>query len=171
MYRILTNILTRPGEFVGDVSYYHLSNIRNILNLNDRNIKNNVRFKVVCLKRNKELVVRSFLKATESKRGTFNHWTARNHPDWLSGKYIEYGQWDPMYPKYQLPKEEGIRKYYDDYYDMAYKLEKLFPDNFKIFASPDVLNLEGYQTAMLYFLGFKNFTCRLDIRKNVQFKD
>jgi len=170
MYRIISNLLARPGAIVGDVSFYHLPNIETILKLEDRDIKRNVEFKVICLKRDKDLVVRSFMKATKSERGEFNHWTSRKSQHWENGDYDDYGQWDPMYPKYDLPKEDAINKYYDDYYVIASKLQKLFPDKFRIFDTVRVLNYDADQVAMLRFAGFDKFNIKLDIKKNVQFK-
>lgn len=171
LYRIISNLSARPGDIVADVSFYHLSNMEAILSLGDRDIKRNIDFKVICLKRDKELVLRSFMKATKSDRGEFNHWTDRASKHWTDNNYDEYGQWDPMYPKYDLPKEEAIGKYYDDYYTKAEDLFKKFPGNFRIFDTVSVLNNESAQIDMLEFAGFTPgpLAIRLDIRKNVQF--
>jgi hypothetical protein len=76
-----------------------------------------------------------------------------------------------MYPKYDLPKEEAIGKYYDDYYVVAEGLAEKFPNNFRIFDTISTLNEKDAQAEMLTFAGFtpELLTIKLDIKKNVQF--
>ncbi len=168
-------MLARRGKIVGDVGYQHLPNIETILNN-----KNNV--KVIALKRDKDLVVQSYIKSTEFPGNDgFNHWTDRSSSHWYNGNYVEiiprndyrHGQhYERRFPKYDLPKKEALGAYHDDYYIEVQRLEKLFPNLIRTFDVPDVLNDEQTQIKMLSFAGFKpkDFVIRLNVKLNQSHK-
>jgi len=58
---MLSNLLARSGAIVGDVAFYHLLNMRKLLSLNDRDIKRNVRFRIICLKKHIMITYRIIL--------------------------------------------------------------------------------------------------------------
>jgi len=116
---------TYPGFFVGDIAFY-------TLNYTEYFFKMFPNVKFVCLKRNKEDVVKSFIKMVNlhntSNVNIINgeHWNAL----WRT-KSQGITFWRHCLPKYDLPLKEAWEKYYDDYYNIATDLEIKY-SNFKI---------------------------------------
>ena len=88
----------------------------------------------ICMTRNKEDVVKSFLRVTAG----VNHWNSCHKI--LSDLNI----WYAMFPKIkESSKEESIRIYVDRYYQQAEKFEQEYPTSFKIFDIHDLNSREG----------------------------
>ena len=123
---------------VSDVSFYNLNYIENFINVREDT-------KFICLKRNKDEVIESYMKKTIGR----NHWSGNS--DNLIG-YKEDLKWDKCYPKYNLPKEDALAMYWEDYYSIATEMEKLYPNNIKVFDMNTVLNTTTSQSEMLSFI-------------------
>lgn len=105
--------------------------------------------KFVCLKRNKDEVVKSFLN--KFKRQNNNPLQDHNDPTLIKN------EWDAAFPKYDtsLSLEEAIGRFYDDYYEIARDKQEEFPEHFKIFAT-DSLNTSDGVASILSFIGYQN---------------
>lgn len=106
--------------------------------------------KCVCLKRDRDEVVESFLAHSPFS----NHWTDPESLHWNHNKDVHTTQ-AYQWPKYDLPKKEAIGAYWDEYYSHAEYLQSRYPDNFKIYSMHGALNTEFWQRHMLSFAGIK----------------
>lgn len=133
--KLYQRINLKEFNFVGDVSFYNLPYINLFL-------KKNKNTKFILLKRDREEVVRSFLKKTK----TSNHFQKG-----AVTKHI----WDECFPRFEAKdKAEAIEKYYDHYYDLSKEIPN---DNiFKI--NTLELNNKNKCMEMLNFCGFTNPT-------------
>ena len=148
-------------KLLGDIAYYYLSYVGEILELVPQ-----CRF--VCIKRDREQTVESWLKKSVVKR-----WRSRWIADRLSALitrtpfYTEYNHWqehdgtvwkpdpvwDSCFPKFDAPsKRRAIEMYWDYYYEEAARLENAYSDSFQIFDIGDLSSGEG-QERILRFIG------------------
>ncbi|MDQ7031611.1 MAG: galactosyltransferase-related protein [Desulfonauticus sp.] len=124
-------------KYVGDVGFYWLPYVECVL-------KQFPDAKFICLKRDKEETIKSFLKKTEGR----NHWIKHDGKKWKND-YI----WDRCFPKYEVEdKEEALKLYWEEYYNRASYLEKKYPKNFRIF-NITVLNSSESFMEILDFIG------------------
>jgi len=106
--------------------------------------------RIVCLKRPREEVVASFCQWLDKTMPLpTNHWAERPAPGWHH---------DPLrtriYPQYDTPnREEGIRRYWDEYYRRVGELIERFPEHIRLFDTYEALNTEAGQREMLTFVG------------------
>jgi hypothetical protein len=124
-----SELLTKSSNalYFGDVSASLLSYVQIILEKHPES-------KFICIKRDREAVVRSFLRVTTG----VNHWKASNH------RLNKLNLWYHLFPKIDgITKEESIRAYVDAYYDQAGKIENKYPNSFKIFNIDDLNSTEG----------------------------
>jgi len=126
----------REVSIVGDVASSYL-------NYTDLFIENNPSVKIICLKREKESCVQSFLRKT----------VGRNNFQYGKEPRTIFGITSPDYPSI-LTKKEAIRTYYDDYYKIAEKFEKKYSNNFKIF-DMECLNTSEGVNDILEFCGYE----------------
>lgn len=109
---------------IGDVAFYYLPYVELIVE------RSRLPVSFVCLKRDREQTIRSFLEHTRYR----NHWFQHDGSHWRPDD-----TWDPCFPKYQTPdKAKCINQYWLDYYEEAERHQRAF-DNFQIF-DVDVLN-------------------------------
>lgn len=139
----LIKILLNNARFVGDVGYYWINYIPFIVSA-----IHDVRF--VCLKRDMNETIKSFINVPVSTYFVEN--ISENPRAWA-------------FPKYDLPYELAIEQYYDEYYEMAEKFEKLYPKLFRIFPM-DKLNSKEGQKEILDFAGFKNHNYCVGVKLN-----
>lgn len=119
----------------GDVACYYLPYVERILSVHPL-----ARF--VCLKRDREETIASFIKKTPRK----NHWVNHDGIQW------RHSPWDHCFPKYLASsKEDAIGRYWDEYYGRAAELQSRFPSLFRIFPT-ESLNTEDGQCDVLDFL-------------------
>ncbi len=122
-------------RLVGDVASYYLPYVEHILS-----VYLSTRF--VCLKRDREETIASFVKKTPRK----NHWMAHD------GSWWRHSPWDQCFPKYHASsKEEAIGRYWDDYYRRAEELQSRYPASFRVFPIETLNTLDG-QRRILDFL-------------------
>lgn len=119
--------------------------------------------KFICLKRDKEAVVKSYMAKTPDR----NHWTRRDSKYWSDKKWprekrCPYGS---CYPKFDADKEEAIGLYWDYYETVSETYEQAFPDNFRIF-SVEYLNTRDGCEKILRFAGYDEMIIKIGIHKN-----
>jgi len=125
------------GNYIGDVALYYLPYVRFILSVEPKT-------KFICLERNREKVIKSFLSICKER----DMWT--NDPN-RTVTPIEIS-----FPKYPISdKKLAIGMYWDEYFELAHQLEKEFPNNFKIFQIEKLNSKEGVKE-ILDFAGFEN---------------
>ena len=132
-------IINYPGALVGDVALYYLHYIPEILS-----VMPDVKF--VCLQRDYEDTVRSYLQHQKERHVSFsvNKFPAYNSP------YL----WHYVRPKYNTnDEEEGLRMYLDEYIEKSETFAKQIPEQFRVYKMEDVLNDEGSQREMLEWIG------------------
>lgn len=109
--------------------------------------------KAVALKRPRADLVESFMR----------HWPEENY--WSSEESEHFGDQYPelnatgpdpawlatTFPKYDLPKEEAIGAYWDEYYDICKIWAHRLPDSMIIMPMHDALNTAGGQKRILDF--------------------
>lgn len=143
---------TAPGlDLAGDVGFYYLPYVEQILEL-----AASTRF--VCLKRDRQATVHSYLTKTRHK----NHWIQHDGTEW------RFDAWDRCYPKYAVTdKAEAIGMYWDEYYSRAAALESAHPEAFRVY-DMDVLNTPEGQNALFDFIGIPQRVRRvnLDVHEN-----
>ena len=140
------NLLLNYEETVGDVGWYWLNYVPFIVGYIP-----NVRF--VCLQRDRDETIDSYRRRRDNQIAMFG-------PD---------GANSPMFPMYQqydnIPPDEKLALYYDEYYAQAESHEKFYPNNFRIF-SIENLNTEEGQKEILDFAGFKNHRYKVGVKLN-----
>ncbi len=100
-----------------------------------------VRF--LCLRREREATVQSFLR----KVGPRHHWYAHD------GRRFLADAWDRCFPKYGEPdRAAALGRYWDDYYQRAEAFARDRPERFAIFPVA-ALNSAAGQAAILDFAG------------------
>lgn len=132
---IMNSINSRSQKFIGDVGFYYLPYVEEILK--------NKNSKIIILKREKQKVISSYVKKTTS----MNHWNEHDGKHWL------FNSWDHCFPKFKTrTKEEAISKYYDHYYDLCQRIsqENCF------WINTEDLNNESVCLEMLKWCGFEN---------------
>ena len=150
-----------PINFIGDIAYYYLKYVDDILTINQ-----NVRF--VCIKRDKTKTVDSWMS-----KSALHRWRSLQLADWLKSKITRTpfhtsknfwqkhdgsvwqldAVWDKTFPKFEAgSKREAIEKYWDYYYAEAEQTELRHPAHFRIFDISKMSNPEG-QKEILTFVG------------------
>lgn len=120
--------LSEESNFCGDVGLYFIQYVLIIL-------KKYPNTKFICLKREKNLVLRSFMKKTRGR----NHWMERI--PWYQTRDVV---WDKIFPRFNVSnKKEAIGLYWDIYYLTASDFEKRFPENFRIFPTEFLNSISG----------------------------
>lgn len=137
---------------VNDIAFYNLPYVYNLS-------KYFLSAKFVCLKRSKDQTVNSYMIKTDGR----NHWTSGK------GEWNADGIWDKCYPTYPFDKKTSIALYWEEYYYIANRLERLMPDRFRVFDMYYVLNTESGQRTLFEFLGLDNYKIILNNRMNVNY--
>lgn len=114
--------------------------------------------KIACLKRDREETYHSFV----TKLGKNHHWS--NKKDWGNSTYDINSKWDVCFPNYELPREDAIYKYYDDYYNRIDILSKYYP--IKTFDMHSVLNTESGQVELFEYFNIIDYNINLNINLN-----
>ncbi len=122
------------------------------------------RVKFICMWRDPEEVFESWMKRDVET----SHWTSTKSkhwkPEWRKG-FVYRG----CFPRYDLPKEEALRKYITEYYQKAKTLEQHYGDFFRIF-DIDSLNTEEGVISMLDFIDIEreDMNIQVGIKTNTQ---
>lgn len=143
----------RNASIGGDAGSYYLPYVEMIL-------KTFPRTKFVCLERDIYEVVDSYLKKTP----TVNHWTDCESSFWSD--YDDFNNWDRCFPKYNLPKNEAIERYCWDYSVEVDRLQKTYPNNFKVYPFKKLLTKHAFQNDLKEFLNIHDWEYILNIWEN-----
>ncbi len=106
--------------------------------------------RIVCLKRPREEVVASFGRWLDrSTPLPTNHWAREPADGWHH---------DPLrsrnFPKYDTAdREEGIGRYWDEYYARVDELAERYPEHLRLFNTYEALNTEKGLSELLSFVG------------------
>lgn len=128
---------------VGDVASFYLPFLDEIL-------RQAPDVRVVCLKRDRGAVIRSFCKWLDRVHVLpTDHWSRTLKPGWYRDP-----DWSRIFPKYDADsREEAIGKYWDEYYERAEQFAARFPQNVRIFDTDYALNTEAGIREVLTFVG------------------
>ena len=133
---------TRKERFVGDVASFYLPYVEEAIRF-DPGVR------IICLKRPREEVVEGFCRFLDrSSRYLINHWTCEPQNGWYHDPI-----WTRIFPQYETQdREEGIRKYWEEYYRTAEDLARRFPENVRIWDT-QILTAEQGVREVLSFAG------------------
>ena len=150
LFEWLEFLLSLDGhKFVGDTGMYYLPYIERIIDKYPE-------VKIIVMERNKEEVVKSYIKKTTGR----NHWFDHDGKEWEKDD-----KWDPCYPKYDVHnKEEALEKYWEDYKNQTDNLILKFPEKIKKWTI-QALNTTSGKNEILNFLNYN-----LDRNINQEFK-
>jgi len=155
-------------KLVGDVAFYYLPYVRLIL-------KKNFNIQFICLQRDEEETVNSYIKKTRGKkrRGILDKlFPSKERNPWIhhnGRKWSKDPLWDKCYPKYDINnKKEAIRLYWQEYYQTASELQQEFPENFRIFPMESLNSIKG-QKEILSFVRIteNNMILNVGLKENV----
>ena len=133
----LADIARYPAPTVGDVASYWLPYLPWVL-------EHVPDVRVICITRDRDEVVRSFLHKTRGR----NHWLRHDGSTWALDPL-----WDPVFPKYDVgDKETALGLYWDDYYRECARLRGLYPRHFREWRI-EALNDPRQVTEILRFAG------------------
>lgn len=137
------------NKFVGDTGMYYLPYVEQIIDKYPE-------VKIIAMERDKEEVVKSYIKKTTGR----NHWFDHDGKEWDKDD-----KWDPCYPKYDISnKEKALEKYWEDYKSQTDNLILKFPDKIKKWTIQSLNTLNG-KNEILNFLNYN-----LDRNINQEFK-
>ncbi|MDH3645693.1 MAG: sulfotransferase [Gammaproteobacteria bacterium] len=154
----------RSVRLIGDIAFYYLSYVEEIHKINP-----NVRF--LCLRRNREETVQSWMRKTAINRWPSKYvadrmasiitrtpfYTARN--PWMEHDGSEWAideVWDKCFPKFPGPtRQQAIEQYWDYYGQEADRLCAKLSEVFKI-VDTNKLSANDYQSEILEFCGIAN---------------
>ena len=150
LFEWLEFLLSLDGhKFVGDTGMYYLQYIEQIIDKYPE-------VKIIVMERNKEEVVKSYIKKTKGR----NHWFNHDGKEWEKDD-----KWDPCYPKYDNSnKQEALENYWEDYKNQTDNLILKFPEKIKKWTI-QALNTTSGKNEILNFLNYN-----LDRNINQEFK-
>jgi hypothetical protein len=149
LYQLKIKKLFSGSDPTGDVYLGYLPYVRRFLADFDN-------LKVVCVERDREEVIKSYLAWTKPRN--LNHWIEHDGTIWQ-----RHG-WDIAYPKFQATtKEEALGMYWDHYYQGIRAIQADHPARVLI-VQVESLNTEEGQDAIFDFLelppGDRYYTAR-----------
>jgi len=106
--------------------------------------------RILCLRRPREEVVASFCQWLDHVLPLpTNHWAEHPAAGWHHDPLRT-----PTYPQYETQnREEGIRRYWDEYYRRAEELQKRYPLQIRLFDTNEALNTRAGMQELLAFAG------------------
>lgn len=113
----------KNAAVVADVASFYLPYV-------EQAIAHEPDLRVVCLKRPREEVVESFCKWLDGTHPlNINHWAERPSVGWHHDPI-----WTRIFPQYEIEdREQGIRRYWDEYYARVDELAARFSENIRVF--------------------------------------
>ena len=152
----MKKLQNRPQEIVADVALWNLPYVTSILAEYHKT-------KFICLKRDKEQVIKSYMAKTPNR----NHWTQQDSKFWSDKKWPREKRcpYRSCYPRFDASKEKAIGLYWDYYDAVSATYEISFPDNFRIFPVEDLNTRDGCEK-ILSFAGYVEMTIKVGIHRN-----
>jgi hypothetical protein len=141
--RLLRFHSSRPQQYIGDVASFYLNYIEEAIT-----IEPDVR--VICLKMPREEVVASYCRWLDAVHPVpVNHWASPPPDGWHHDPILTR-----IFPQYDArDREEGIRRYWEEYYQAADVLVRRFPKNIRIFSTRETFETEAGMRDLLTFGG------------------
>lgn len=145
LFENLHHIVRTHGDgtkFVGDIGFYNTIHVDTIIN-------NEHSAKIVILEGDREKTIKDWM--TFSKE--VNPWTNPQSKYWdkEKDKMSDICAYFPN--KYDLPKEEALQKFYDEYYMVARRSQFKYPGYIRVW-NADLLNTEEGRRQILKFIGY-----------------
>ncbi|MDA1051988.1 MAG: hypothetical protein O3C40_16095 [Planctomycetota bacterium] len=140
----LEMLLRRDPECVpGDVASFYLLYLEEM-------IQSHPGIRAVCLKRPCEESVTSFCRWLDRYGPLrYDHWSNQS-----VGKLQHDPVWTRIYPQYETSsREDGLRRYWHEYYQRAEELAEQFPEQVRMFDMAMALNSESGLRDLLSFVG------------------
>ena len=131
------------ARLLGDVALFYLPYLEEAIALEPD-------IRIVCLRRPREEVVTSFCEwLDQSMPLPTNHWARQPAPGWHhdANRTRTFPQYDTQ------NREEGIRRYWDEYYRQAGELAARHPEQIRVFDTYEALNTEPGLRDLLGFVG------------------
>jgi hypothetical protein len=134
---------SRSGPILGDVASFYLPYVEDAIVVEPD-------IRIICLKRPREEVVRSFCRWLDQVHPLpTNHWAEDPAPGWHHEPV-----WTRIFPQYATQnREEGIRRYWDEYYEKVADLVGRYPQHIRVFETERALNTEDGLRELLAFAG------------------
>lgn len=130
--------LSDSNQYFGDIGMYFLPYVAFL-------IEKFPRGKFICLKREREAVIHSYLQWTQDH----NPWYEHNGKTWQKNEV-----WDASFPKFnESDKAKAIGLYWDMYYEEIEKLIEKYPQNICCFQT-ESLNEVNSRNALLDFIEY-----------------
>lgn len=131
------------APIVGDAASFYLPHAGEFL-------EREPNLRMVCLKRPCDEVIGNFQRFLDRNHSlAVNHWTREPRNRWHHDPY-----WTRIYPQYPTTeREEGIRRYWEDYYDSAERLARQHPDRVRLFDPELAFDTEQGLRELLTFVG------------------
>jgi hypothetical protein len=131
------------AHFLGDVAPFYLPYVEDA-------IATEPDIRIICLKRPREEVVSSYCRSLDQTAPLpTNHWAKRPAPGWHHDPLVTH-----IYPQYDTQdREEGIRRFWDEYYQRVDELVAIYSKNICVFSMDEALNMEKGQRELLGFAG------------------
>lgn len=130
LYVNMCTLLQEGGTYIGDIAFYYINYIGEIMRV--------ITPKIICLKRDKDEVIESFYNRNIDR----NYWTDPKSEHWNWNKW-QLSSSMLLFPKYRLDKRDAIAEYYDEYCRIAEYWAKLYPNNFVILEMETLNTEEG----------------------------
>lgn len=134
---------SREGRVLGDVASFYLPYVEDAIAVEPG-------IRMVCLRRPREEVVQSFCRWLDQVHPLpTNHWAVRPALGW----YHE-PDWTRIFPQYDTQdREEGIRRYWNEYYARIDQMIRLYPEHILLYETDQALNTEDGLRDLLSFIG------------------
>ena len=134
---------TATAKLIGDCASSYLPYAEEILESEPGAI-------LVCLKRPCDEVVENFSKFLDRNHSLpINHWTRERTHGWNHDPC-----WTRLFPQYPTPdRREGIRRYWEDYYEAVEQLAFRHPDRVRVFDPQLAFDTEEGLRELLTFVG------------------
>lgn len=141
----LNDIVIKHGDgksHAGDIGFYHLYHVNRFANCDCAS-------KMIYIEGNKERALKDWMEFSEKEKG--NWWTNPKCKYW-NGQAPHVN--DAYFPKYDLPKEKALEKFYKEYHMIAIRSRYQYPSRFKMYDESILKTVKG-QKELLKFLDYK----------------
>lgn len=148
--RKVGTLLGRDGRLVGDVCHSWLPYIPMLL-------ERYPQARVICLEREREAVVASFMQ--KLRRKNKNHWVPDPGRQWRRDR-----RFDPTFPKYaSMDLDAAIRRYWEEYHETVAALLERYPGRIRRWNTDAALNAPEGMADLLTFAGIAPAAQRLSV--------